>query len=364
MKISKVALIGAVSALALSAAACSPKKVDTAPPATNISADAAAPEAGKPAADMQKVLDKLASLGGKPIETLKPVEARMQPTPADAVKAVMTDMGMPTAPDASVTTKDVTYPAGAGTQKARVYMPAGAKGPLPVILYIHGGGWVIADIDVYDSSPRALAKSTGAIVVSIEYRHAPEAKFPAAHDDANAAYKWVLANAAKWGGDPKKVALVGESAGGNMATTVAMFARDTKLQAPVALVAVYPVADTSPNTASKKAFAAAKPLNTPMLDWFFKHTLAKPEQSADPRLNLVAADLKNLPPTTIILAEIDPLHDDGANLADKLKAAGVATEIKEYPGVTHEFFGMGSVVANAKAAEDYASARLKTAFGG
>ena len=357
--ISTAALLGAVSLVAL-LVACSPRKTETAPPATEM---AAAPEAGKPAADMQKVLDKLASLGGKPVETLTPAEARKQPTPADAVKALMTDQGMSTAPDPAVTTKDVTYPAGAGAQKARIYMPVGAKGPLPVILYIHGGGWVIADIDVYDSSPRALAKSTGAIVVSIEYRHAPEAKFPAAHDDANAAYKWALANAAKWGGDPKKVALVGESAGGNMATTVAMFARDMKLQAPVALIAVYPVANTSPDTASKKAFVAAKPLNTPMLDWFFKYTLAKPEQASDPRLNLVAAKLDGLPPTTIILAEIDPLHDDGAGLAEKLKAAGVATELKEFSGVTHEFFGMGSVVAGAKSAQDYATSRLKAAFG-
>jgi acetyl esterase/lipase len=354
-----VALLGAASTVALLAAGCSkPSPVSAAPPA-----QVAAAPTPTPAPDMQKVLDKLASLGGKPIETLTPAEARKQPTPADAVKALMAEQGMSTAPDPAVTTKDVTYPAGAGTQNARIYMPAGAKGPLPVILYIHGGGWVIADIDVYDASPRALAKATDAIVVSIEYRHAPEAKFPAAHDDANAAYKWVLANAAKWGGDPKKVAVVGESAGGNMAMTVAITARDQKLPAPLAVVAVYPVADTSPDTASKKTFTAAKPLNTPMLDWFFKQTLATPAQALDPRLNLVAAKLDGLPPTTIILAGVDPLHDDGAALGDKLRAAGVSVDVKEYPGATHEFFGMGSVVADAKAAEDYAAGKLKAAFG-
>ena len=356
-------LMGGVSALAMFAAACSPKPVDKAAPATAISAEAEAPKPGAPAADMQKVLDELAGLGGKPIETLSPTEARMQPTPADAVKAVMMKQGMSTAPDPAVTTKDITYPGAAGPQKARVYTPAGAKGPLPVVLYIHGGGWVIADIDVYDASPRALAKGANAIVVSIEYRHAPEAAFPAAHDDSNAAYKWVLANAAKWGGDPKKVAVVGESAGGNMAVTVAMAARDKGWQAPSSVIAVYPVADSNMATGSKVKYANAKPLNTKMLAWFFVHTLSKPTAALDPRLNLVAADLKGLPPTTIILAEIDPLHDDGANLADKLKAAGVITEIKEFPGVTHEFFGMGSVVANAKAAEDYAVGKLKMAFG-
>ena len=110
-------------------------------------------------------------------------------------------------------------------------------------------------------------------------------------------------------------------------------------------------------------YAAAKPLDTPMLAWFFAKTLAKPTDAMDPRLNLVGADLKGLPPTTIILAEIDPLHDDGANLGDKMKAAGDTVEVKEFPGVTHEFFGMGSVVANAKAAEDYAVSQLKASLG-
>ena len=354
-------LLGGVSALSM-VAACSQKKLDPAPVAT-VSADAARPQASRPAPDMQTVLDKLAGLGGKPIETLTPAEARRQPTPADAVKAVMTDQGVSLAPDAALNVKDVTYPAGAGPQKARIYMPAGAKSPLPVVLYIHGGGWVIADLDTYDSSPRSIAKGLNAIVVSIEYRHAPEAKFPAAHGDANAAYKWVLANAAKWGGDPKNIALVGESAGGNMAVAVAIAARDKGWLAPRSIVAVYPVADSNIATASKVQYAAAKPLNTPMLSWFFANTLAKPADGMDPRLNLVGANLKGLPPTTIILAEIDPLHDDGVNLADKMKAAGDAVTIKEFPGVTHEFFGMGSVVASAKAAEDFAVARLRAGFG-
>ena len=356
-----LALLGAVCAFALVGSACS-KNTDGAKTTGDTPAAAAqTTQAGKPDADMQAVLDKLASLGGKPIETLSPTEARLQPSPADAVKAVMADKGV--AADTTVTTKDVTYPAGAGTQKARVYTPAGVAANAPVVLYIHGGGWVIADLDTYDASPRALAKATGAIVVSMEYRHAPEAKFPAAHDDSVAAWKWVLANAKAWGGDPAKAAVVGESAGGNMAVNVAIAARDQKLQAPLAVVAVYPVADSNMATGSKVAKATAKPLNTPMLAWFFTNTLAKPGDAFDPRLNLVGADLKGLPPTTIILAEIDPLHDDGANLADKLKAAGVQTDLKEYAGVTHEFFGMGAVAAKAKDAEDYAAGKLKAALG-
>lgn len=192
---------------------------------------------------------------------------------------------------------------------------------------------------------------------------APEARFPAAHDDANAAYQWVLKNAASWGGDPRKIAVVGESAGGNMAVDVAIKARDAGWPAPAAVVAVYPVADSNMATGAKLKYAAAKPLDTPMLAWFFTHLLNKPTEALDPRLNLVGADLKGLPPTTIILAEIDPLHDDGANLAAKMQAAGDSVEVKEFPGVTHEFFGMGAVVANAKAAEDYAAQRLTAAFG-
>jgi acetyl esterase/lipase len=361
MKLHKTSawLLGATSVLALLGAACSPAKPPN-PEAASASPAAPAP-AGTPDADMKAVLDKLASLGGKPTETLSPTDARLQPTPADAVKAVMADKGI--AADATVTTKDVTYPGPAGAEKARIYTPAGATGPLPVVVYIHGGGWVIADINVYDSSPRAIAKMANAIVVSVEYRHAPEARFPAAHDDVNAAYQWVLANAGKWGGDPKKVAILGESAGGNMAVATAIAARDGGWQAPLAVVAVYPVADSNLATGSKIKFADAKPLNTKMLGWFFTNTLAKPDQALDPRLNLVGAKLDGLPPTTIILAEIDPLHDDGIHLADKLRGAGDTVDVKEYQGVTHEFFGMGSVVADAKDAEMYAASKLKAAFG-
>jgi acetyl esterase len=356
-----IALAGAVSAIALVATACSPKHEEAKTTGDTPAAAGQTTETGKPDADMQAVLDKLASLGGKPIETLSPTEARAQPTPAAAVAALMKERGI--AADTSVTTKDITYAASAGPQKARVYTPAGAGANTPVVLYIHGGGWVIADIDTYDGGARSLAKESGAIVVSIEYRHAPEAKFPAAHDDALAAYKWLLANAKTLGGDPSRIAVAGESAGGNMAVNVAIAARDQKLQAPKAVLAVYPVADSNMATGSKVSKATAKPLNTPMLGWFFTNTLAKPGDAFDPRLNLVGATLSNLPPTTIILAEIDPLRDDGANLADKLRAAGVQTDLKEYQGVTHEFFGMGSVVADAKDAEAYAGARLKAAFG-
>jgi acetyl esterase len=245
---------------------------------------------------------------------------------------------------------------------ARVYTPDGVGGPLPVIVYYHGGGFVIADINVYDASARGLAKQAGAIVVSVEYRHAPEAKFPAQQEDAVAAYRWVLANAASFGGDPAKVAVAGESAGGNLAVNVAIAARDGGFQAPVHQLLVYPVAASDMNLPSKQKNANAKPLNRAMLMWFYHHTGRMPGDANDPRLNLVAANLRGLPPATVILAEIDPLHDDGQMLADAIRAAGGDASVREFSGVTHDFFGMDRVVRGSRDAQAYAGERLRAAF--
>ena len=222
---------------------------------------------------------------------------------------------------------------------------------------------MIADLDTYDASASALARKAHAIVVSVDYPLAPEHKFPAAHDEAIEAYKYILKNAKGWGGDPAKVAIVGESAGGNLAVATAITARDQKLTAPVAVVSVYPVATTTMDTPSKKDEATAKPLNTAMLTWFFDKVLNNENDKQDSRLNLVAADLKGLPPTTIINAELDPLRSDGDMLADKMTAAGNDVTHKVYTGVTHEFFGMDAVVAKAREAQDFAVAQLQKGFG-
>ncbi len=318
-------------------------------------------------ADMRAVLQKFMELGPKPLDTLTPEEARKQPTPADAVAALLKEQGKDPEmmkKQSGVVTQDVTYPGAAGDQiAARIYKPEGAAPGLPVILYIHGGGWVIANLDVYDASPRALAKKANAIVVSVHYRQAPEYKFPASHDDTLAAYKWVLEKAGSWNGDAKRVAIVGESAGGNMAIGVAMGARDQKLQMPLHIVAVYPVAGTNLHTPSYKANKNAIPLGKAGMKWFFKHEAGKTSDLSDPRLDLVkAAKLEGLPPTTIINAEIDPLLSDGEMLAERLTAAGVKVNIKKYDGVTHEFFGMDAVVKDAAAAQDFAAQELKGAF--
>jgi len=234
-----------------------------------------------------------------------------------------------------------------------------------VIVYIHGGGWVIADLDTYESSAMALAKKTGAIVASVEYRHAPEFRFPAAHEDTFAAYKWTLENAAKFGGDPKRVAIAGESAGGNMAIDVAIRARDEKVQAPLRMLLVYPVAGTDLTTPSYKQNELAVPLSKPAIEWFVKNTIQSPADLQDPRLNVYGkANLAGLPPATIINAEIDPLASDGQLLAEKLRAAGVKVTHELYKGVTHEFFGMDAVVADAGRAQDLAARDLKAALAG
>jgi len=250
-------------------------------------------------------------------------------------------------------------------QFARVYKPVAAANSgaaLPVVVYYHGGGWVIADVNTYDAAPRLLSKQLNAIVVSVEYRHAPEFKFPAQHDDAAAAYRWVLANAQSWGGNPAKLAVAGESAGGNLAVATAIFARDNKLTAPLHILSVYPIANSDMTLPSRRDSANAKPLNTAMLGWFGNYYQSAPADAQDPRLNLVGANLRGLPPTTIVNAQIDPLRSDGETLAEAMRRAGDRVEQRTFPGVTHEMFGMGQVVRGAYDANQYAITRLQAAF--
>ena len=228
---------------------------------------------------MDQVIKKLQQLGAKPVQDLSVEDVRKQPTPADAVKAVLKEQGKdPSALMAAlkVSKKDLTYPTAGGDQTIRIYTPQDASGPLPVIVYYHGGGWVIADLDTYESSAMALAKKTNAVVASVEYRKGPEHKFPAAHEDAFAAYKWVLANAASFNGDVARIAIAGESAGGNMALTTTIMARDQKIKMPVHIFSVHPVAGTDLTTESYKKNANARPLSKGGIEWFVDKYLGKP----------------------------------------------------------------------------------------
>ncbi|MBC7566457.1 MAG: alpha/beta hydrolase [Pedobacter sp.] len=311
---------------------------------------------------MQAVIEKLSSYKDRPIPDLTAVEARKNHTPTDAVMDLMKDNNIPM-PVFNVDTVGKEIPVTGGNIHLRVYTPRTGTGPFPVIVYYHGGGFVIANIDVYDASAKVLADKVGAVVVSVAYRLAPEHKFPIAHNDSFAAYQWVLKNAASIKGDPKMVAVAGESAGGNLAMNIAIMARDKGIAAPKHVLAVYPVAGSDMNTASYQKNASAKPLDKPMMQWFVKNYLNTMAEGKDPRINLLGANLKGLPSVTIITAEYDPLQSEGMMLVDKLKAAGVQVDSKNYDGVTHEFFGMGALVPEAMEAEMYAVDQLKKALG-
>ena len=334
---------------------------DTAGVAAAPAATPAMADGTKPDSAMQAVLDELGALNGKPIATLDASEARKQPTPTDAVKQLLTKQGKPTTPPPGATMSTRSVSGAVGQLPANIYTPDGA-GPFPVVVYYHGGGWVIANKDVYDGGARALAINAKAVVVSADYRTAPEHKFPAAHDDALAVYEWALKNAASIKGDAKKVALAGESAGGNLAVATAIAAKAKGLQAPLAVISVYPIAGRDTTTPSYTEQANAKPLNRAMMNWFFDKYQRTAADGQDPRINLLGANLAGLPPVTIINAYLDPLRSDGEMLAAKIKAAGGVVDQKTYGGVTHEFFGMGAVHPKARDAESYAADALKKAF--
>ncbi len=311
--------------------------------------------------NMQVVIEQLAAYGDPPLETLSANEARNQHTPTHAVMDVMKRNNIPVSA-IIVDTVGKDIPVEGGKIHARIYTPKNGNGPHPLIVYYHGGGWVIADLDTYDASAKGLAEQTGAVVVSVHYRQGPEHKFPTAHNDAFAAYKWALENAASLNADPKMVAVAGESAGGNLACNVSIMARDKNITMPLHQLLVYPVANSDMNSESYQQWGNAKPLTKPLIEWMLKNYLGNPIEAFDPRISLVKANLKGLPSTTIIAAEIDLLQTEGKLLAEKLKEAGVEVNYKLYTGVTHEFFGMASVLEQAKEAQSLSSKNLKNAF--
>ena len=310
---------------------------------------------------MQAVIEKLVSYGDSPIVKLSAVDARKTHAPADAVKDLMQQNNISAPPLLSDTTGQDIDVAG-GKIHLRIYTPKSGNGPFPVIVYYHGGGWVIANLDTYDASARSLADQTGAVLVSVAYRQAPEFKFPTAHNDSYAAYEWVVKNAASIKGDPKKIAVAGESAGGNLACAMCIMARDKGQQLPIYQALVYPIAGYDFTTPSYLKDTSTKPLNTPLMKWFFEKYLRTPADGNNPLISLVKANLKGLPSATVITDEIDPLMSEGLTLSNKLKAAGITVDYKNFGGVTHEFFGMAAVVPEAKEAQSVVITDLKNAF--
>jgi len=304
--------------------------------------------------EMQAVIEALDSLSGgptaKPMAQMTPQEARKAPSAADAAMATMKKFRIPMPPSTVDTMSREVAPG----VRARIYTPKSGTAPMPVIVYFHGGGWVIANLDTYDASVRALSEQTGAVVVSVAYRQAPEHKFPTAHNDCFAAYQWTLKNAASIKGNAAKVAVAGESAGGNLACAVSMMARDKKVALPKHQLIVYPIAGYNLSMPSYLVNTQTKPLNKDLMAWFFKYYLRTPADGKNPLIDLVHANLKGLPPATIITDQYDPLMSEGKMLADNLQKAGVQVRYKNYDGVTHEFFGMAAVVPDAKQAQAFA----------
>jgi acetyl esterase len=280
------------------------------------------------------------------------------------VREVLKREKKPTAPQPVGSVSELKIPGAGGEIPLKVFTPGG-NGPFPVLVYYHGGGWVIGGPDVYESSARALVNAANCVVVMPAYRKAPEHKFPAAHDDCYATYRWVLDNAARVKGDPKRVAVGGESAGGNLAAATALRAKAEGAPLPRHQLLVYPITNHAFDTPSYKLYAGARPLNAGMMQWFFGHYFNSESDGADVNvspLRASRAQLVDLPPATIVTAEIDPLRDDGKQYAQKLREADVDVAYRNYPGVTHEFFGMGAVVDEASDAVEFAAGRLRGAF--
>lgn len=321
---------------------------------------------GAPNDQMQEVLDELANLNPIPIESQPPFNARQLPLPADAAISLLSKRGEP-AQELVLTVSHSLIPTPNGDLVARVYTPEGT-GPFPVLVYFHGGGWVIADLNTYDSSCRALANAAGCVVVSVAYRQAPENPFPAAADDAYFSFQYVAENASEFRGDPAQVAVGGESAGGNLSTVVCLLARDQGGILPVHQLLVYPVTTFLPEgegAATIEEFALAQPLGAGLLQYFGDLYVPNLEDRQSPSASpLLAADLSGLPPATIIAAEIDPLLGQGRQYADALEAAGNDVTYTLYEGVTHEFFGLGALVDSANEAVAEAASRLNESFGG
>ena len=311
---------------------------------------------------MLAVIEQFQSYGAVPYPMLTADQAREEPTFHDALADLLRENDISPEP-ANVTVKHMTVPNGTDQGLlVRTYTPRSGTGPYPVVVYYHGGGWVIANLDTYEASASELAEKTGAIVMSVAYRQAPEHRFPAAHEDAFAAYKWAREHAAEINGNPEMVATAGESAGGNLAVAVALMARERGAQMPEHILSVYPIADGDIESPTYEEYANALFLNKATMKWFFDLYNPGWETEENPLISLISADLGGLPPTTIINAEIDPLRYEGGVLAERLQAAGVPVERKVYNGVTHEFFGMNALLEQAEAAQKFAAMRLKDAF--
>ncbi|WP_332761573.1 alpha/beta hydrolase [Pseudomonas koreensis] len=247
---------------------------------------------------------------------------------------------------------------------ARIYsnQPLNAGAGRPALLYFHGGGYVVGSLDSHDSLCRALAAMADCVVLSVAYRLAPEFRFPTAADDARDAWDWLVASAADFGVDASRLAVAGDSVGGSLATVLAAQLADAVVR-PRLQVLIYPVTDASRSTPSIDRFAEGHLLEKASLEWFYSHYQRESGDRFDPRFSPLLGEVSaDVAPVLLVLAECDPLHDEGVAYACHLRAAGVAVELKVYAGMTHDFLRMGAIVDEAEEAQLFIAGRLGQAF--
>jgi len=301
----------------------------------------------------QAFLEQLAASGAPPLHELSVAEARQVIVALFGVQGDSEPVG-------AVANRMI--PGAAGEIPARIYTPPGT-GPFPLLVYFHGGGWVIGNLEAYDATCRALTNAARCVVAAMEYRLAPEHKFPTAPEDCYAATQWVAAHATAIGGDPARLALGGDSAGGNLTAVVAQMVRDRGGPVLCYQLLVYPVTDHNYDTASYRENAEGYLLTRDAMVWFWNHYLRSPADGSNPMASPLRADnLRGLPPAMVITAEFDPLRDEGEAYAARLQEAGVPVTLKRYDGMIHGFFCLGTVLEQGKRALEDAAAALRTAF--
>jgi cation diffusion facilitator CzcD-associated flavoprotein CzcO/acetyl esterase/lipase len=298
--------------------------------------------------DVAMFLELFASLGLPPIESM----------PVDAARMAMSAMnaGRPPGPEVGAIV-DGTLPGAVGPLAYRLYRPSSA-GPHPIVVYFHGGGWVLGDLDSDDPFCRDIAVRADAVVVSVNYRHAPEARFPAAVDDGFAAVRWIAAHAASFGGEPGRLAVAGWSAGGNVAAVVCQLAREAGGPRIAGQVLVTPVTDADFSRPSYLANGEGYILTTSMMKWFWDHYVPDTEERKQPKASpLRARDLSGLPPALVVTSEFDPLRDEGAAYAAALAEAGVSAQHLSLRGQMHiSVPAVGLILSAANAREDIGAA--------
>ncbi|WP_454198715.1 alpha/beta hydrolase [Nocardia sp. Marseille-Q1738] len=263
-------------------------------------------------------------------------------------------------PVADVRERRIPGPPGAPEVRIRIYRPAGAVTPAPVVVFCHGGGFVLCSLDSHDQFCRVMANGTDAIVVSVDYRQAPEHRFPAAAEDAYAALRWVADHAESLGGDPGCLVVAGDSAGGNLAAVMALMARDRGGPRIARQLLLYPMLDPACATESYRENAEGYFTTAAHLRWYWSQYLDS-HDGTDPYVNPLCADLSGLPPAHIVTAEFDPLRDEGERYGQRLRQAGVAVDIRRYDGMFHGFMSMAGDLPEAVRANTAAFSVVRAA---